>query len=74
MVVQSEIETCVIGKDGAKKGWMGWRRWGGCKKRYEDCWFLWLLCVLVCFSDVVVEHTCGKDCRGLRVGTIGTVG
>jgi hypothetical protein len=40
--------------------------WGG-------CWFLWPLCVFVGISTVVVEGACIRDCRGLRVCTVGTV-
>jgi hypothetical protein len=37
-------------------------------------WVLWPLCVFGCISVVVVEGVCVKDCRGLELYTIGTVG
>jgi hypothetical protein len=60
MVIRVKIETWVIGKGSNKSG--GGRGWIG-----EDaggCWVLWTLCVLGCFSTVVVEGACVRDCWG----------
>jgi hypothetical protein len=57
MVIRLDIETWVIDKGGTKKGvikggdW--WRKW------YGDFLVLWLLCVFVCISVVVVEGAYG---------------
>jgi hypothetical protein len=45
--------------------------WG---KRYGDCWVLWPLCVFGCISVVVVEGACVRDCKGLELCTVDTVG
>jgi hypothetical protein len=46
---------------------------GGWEKRYEGCWVLWPLCVFGCIS-VVVAGVFVRDCRGLELCKIGTVG
>jgi hypothetical protein len=35
---------------------------------------LWPLCVFGCISVVVVEGDCVRDCSGLGLYTVGTVG
>jgi hypothetical protein len=54
-------------KEGAGKS-------GGWGKTYECCCVLWPLSLFRCISVVVVEGVCVKDCRGLVVCTVGTVG
>jgi hypothetical protein len=48
----------------------------GSVKGYGGCWVLWSLCVLGCISTVVMEGEGAyvRDCRGLGVCTVGTVG
>jgi hypothetical protein len=46
----------------------------GLGKRYGGCWGLWPLCMLGCISAVVVEGACIKNCRGLGLCIVGTVG
>jgi hypothetical protein len=43
------------------------------RKRYGDCWVFWPLYVFWCIS-VVVEGAWVRDCRGLGLCTVGTVG
>jgi hypothetical protein len=45
--------------------------WG---KRYGNGWVLWPLSVFGCISVIVVEVVCVRDCRGLGLFTVGTVG
>jgi hypothetical protein len=37
-------------------------------------WVLWSLCVFGCISVVVLDGACVRDCRGLGLCTVGTVG
>jgi hypothetical protein len=72
MVVWLKIETWVIGKDGIKMG--DRKRRSGWEKRYVGCWVLWPLCVLGCISTAVMEGACVRNCRGLGLCMVGTVG
>jgi hypothetical protein len=38
------------------------------------CWVFWPLCVFGCISVVVVYGACVKNCRGLGLYKVGTVG
>jgi hypothetical protein len=42
--------------------------------RYGGCWIWQPLCVFGCISIVVAEGICVKDCRGLGLCAVGTVG
>jgi hypothetical protein len=69
MVVWLDIETRVIGKGGAKRGWMG--GWDGWRNRYGCCCILCPLCMFGCIFNIVVEGACVKDCMGLGLCTVG---
>jgi hypothetical protein len=61
----SKSVEVVPKRDGGKSvGWV---------KRYRGCWFLWPLCVFG-FISVVVECVCVRDCKGLGLCIVGTVG
>jgi hypothetical protein len=66
MVIRLVIDFGGTGKGGTKRsGWV---------KRYGGFWILWPLCVWGYISVVVVEGVCVRDCRGLGLYTVGTVG
>jgi hypothetical protein len=67
------VDIWVIGKGGTIKGRAG-QGVGGWVKSYGVCWVLWPLCVFGCISVVVVEGACVRDCMGLGLCTVGTVG
>jgi hypothetical protein len=71
MVVQQEIEIWVIGKGGTKREG---RKGHGWRKRNRGCWVLWPLCVFGYIYAVVVEGAFVRDCRGLGMCTVDTVG
>jgi hypothetical protein len=70
MVIRLIIYFGELVKVALKKGG---RKRGGWVKMYGSCWGLWLLCVLVCISVVVVEGACVRDCRVLGLCAVGTV-
>jgi hypothetical protein len=55
------------------KGEMGYGmgEWG---KQYEACWVLWSLYVFGYIFIVVVLGACVRDCRGLGLCIVGTIG
>jgi hypothetical protein len=70
MVISLVIDFGELVKVALKKAGKG----GGWVKMYGGCWALWSLCVFGCISVVVVEGVCVRDCRGLGLCAVGTVG
>jgi hypothetical protein len=69
----------VVSRDRNFSNWKKWhqkRRWKrhGWANKYGGCWVLWLLCASGYICAVVVEGACVRDCRGLGMSMVGTVG
>jgi hypothetical protein len=47
---------------------------GGYGRKHGGCWVLWPLCVFGCISVAVVDGACVRDCMGLGLCIVGTVG
>jgi hypothetical protein len=71
MVFRLDIEIYVLGKCGTKRG-AGKGEDG--EKMYRDCWVLQPLCMFGYISVVVVESSCVRNCRGIKLCRVGTVG
>jgi hypothetical protein len=72
VVIKVDIEICEIAKSGINK--VAEKRICWWRIKYESGWVLWPLCVFGCISVVVVEDACVRDCRGLWLCTVGTIG
>jgi hypothetical protein len=70
MVVRLDIETWVIGKGGSKRRGQKRGEWVG-KEKWGLLGFVALVCGCI---SVVVEGACVRDCRGLGLCQVGTVG
>jgi hypothetical protein len=70
MVIRLDIVIWGIGNGGTK---MVVREKGLVGVRYGGCQVLWPLCVFR-YISVVVEGACVRDCRGLGLCIVGTVG